>query len=250
MGDFLLIVVPSGGKVGFGFVGFVRWGSEYQFIPKSGQNLESDGVKISQEVFVISDFQMAFLLIFCFVELCLTLVYEISLCAAQTWMVPVSTDKRFAFNHKNSVDGVGFALCFPWTRTSEYVHSLFYLIKCSIINSANALLSKRWVLQFPERCVLGWRGDEVRDEIGSGVWVKPISFASPVLRSLEQAVWPLLQNQELIFLELFQFVLWFFYGNSQLFVHWRHVHVSSALFQFIDFGWHGKQDFHQSCGGR
>lgn len=110
--DFL-IVVPSGGKVEFGLVGFVRWGSEYQFIPKSGQNLESDGIKISQEVFVISSFQMVFLLIFCFVELCLTLVYKISLCAAQTRMVPVSTDKRFGFNHKNSVDDVGFALCFP-----------------------------------------------------------------------------------------------------------------------------------------
>lgn len=126
----------------------------------------------------------------------------------------MSTDKRFAFNHKNSVDDVGFALCFPWTRTSGYIHSLFHLIKCSIINSANALLSERWVLQFPQECILGWRRDEVRDEIGTGVWVKPISFASPVLHSLEQTMWPLLHNQEFIFLDLFQCVLCFIYGNS------------------------------------
>lgn len=35
----------------------------------SGQNLKSHGIKISQEVFVVSNFQMMFLLIFCFVEL-------------------------------------------------------------------------------------------------------------------------------------------------------------------------------------
>lgn len=70
-------------------------------------------------------------------------MYKISLCAAQTRIVPGSADKRFAFNHKNSVDDVGFALCFSQTCTSGYAHSLFDLIKCSIINSAKALLSKR-----------------------------------------------------------------------------------------------------------
>lgn len=40
--DFLLIVTASGGKVEFGFVVFVRWGSEYHFITKLGQNPESD----------------------------------------------------------------------------------------------------------------------------------------------------------------------------------------------------------------
>lgn len=76
-------------------------------------------IKISQKVFLISNFQKAFLLIFCFVELYSTLVYKINLCATQTKIVPVSTDKRFKLNHKNLDDGDGFALCFPWAPASE-----------------------------------------------------------------------------------------------------------------------------------
>lgn len=69
-------------------------------------------IKISRKVFVISNFQKAFLLIFCFVELYLTLVYKINLCATQTKIVPVSTDKRFKPNHKNSDDGDGLVCVF------------------------------------------------------------------------------------------------------------------------------------------
>jgi len=39
---FLLLMMGSRGKVTFGFVVFVRWGSEDWFITKLGQNLESD----------------------------------------------------------------------------------------------------------------------------------------------------------------------------------------------------------------
>jgi len=73
-------------------------------------------------------------------------------------------------------------------------------MKCSIINSLNALLSKkvstavhidRDVGMCPE---MKKKMYVVAHEIKSDAGLKLISYASPVLRSLERTMWPLLQN--------------------------------------------------------
>lgn len=49
--DFLLIMMASGREVEFEFLVFGKWGSEYCFLVKLGQNLESDVIKSCKRCF-------------------------------------------------------------------------------------------------------------------------------------------------------------------------------------------------------